>query len=76
MSKFLGIFYKEWYMWLHYLPSVLVAEFLVILIAKLFGMPQTPQWYILTILFFVLYIGIAITDQFVHAFYSLFGIKD
>ena len=71
MKKYLGIFYKKVYMWLHYLPSIII----VFLILKLFhAIPG--RLFMKVLLFLTLYIGVAVIDQLTHALYNLFGVKD
>ena len=79
-KKFIGIFYKSPWLWLHYLPSVIGAQIVMHLILRLF-LPVN-EWYILMgilfniSLFISLYFVVAVVDQFVHALLDLIGVKD
>lgn len=75
-KKFLGIFYKKWYMWFHYLPLVIVAQLIFNGIAHLFGFHVVHGVLFNIALFFALFLGISIVDQIIHGILSLFGVKD
>lgn len=75
-KKYLGIFYKSWWLQFHYLPLAIVGVLLTQLTAHLFGFHDFHKWYIILTQFIIIFIGVSLTDQIIHAIGSLFGMKD
>lgn len=79
-KKFLGIFYKSWWMWLHYVPLTILVWLIFHGVFRLFA--PVNEWFLVSGFWFnamilaVLFIGISVLDQIVHGILSLFGVRD
>jgi len=76
MKKYLGIFYRSWWLQLHYIPLAIVSVLLTQLPAHLFGLHDFHKWYIILTQFFIIFIGVSLTDQVIHFIGNLFGARD
>ena len=75
-KKYLGIFYKSWWLQIHYIPLAIVTILLTQLVAHLYGIHDFHKWYIILTQFIVILLGVSITDQLIHSIGDLFGASD
>lgn len=66
-KKFLGIFSRERWVWLHYIPLTIFSVATIQLISHLFKIHAVHKWYVIAAMLISVYIVVSITDQIVHA---------
>jgi len=76
VKKYLGIFYRSWFLQIHYLPLAMISVLLTQLIAHFYGFHDFHRWYIILTQLIVIFLGVSLTDQILHSIASIFGIKD